>query len=78
MKASRAVTKRIKELCNEKGLSYYMLSYKAAVPLSTLMNIIDGGNTTISTLNRICNGLEVSLTQFFDVGYFNTCEQEDD
>ena len=78
MKASLAVTQRIKELCKEKGLSYYMLSYKAAVSMSTLMSIINGGNTTITTINRICNGLEISLTQFFNAQYFNNCEMEDD
>ena len=78
MKASKAVTQRIIELCKEKELSYYTLSYKSAVSMSTLMSIINGGNTTITTINRICNGLEISLTQFFNTDYFNTCEQEDD
>lgn len=78
MKASQVVAKRIKELCEENEISYYTLSYKAAISMSTLMHAVNGGNITIKTLNKLCNGLGISLTNFFDTEYFSTCEQEDD
>ena len=44
MKAQDMLVERINNLCKEKGLSYYTLSYRSAVPLTTLMHIIDSFN----------------------------------
>ena len=64
MNSSEAVIKRINDLCFEKRMSYYALAYRSAIPKSTLMNIMNGTNPTISTLNKICNGLEMNLMEF--------------
>ena len=76
MNSSEAVIKRINDLCLEKRMSYYALAYRAAIPKSTLMNIMKGTNPTISTLNKICNGLEMSLMEFFQDECFEYCEEE--
>ncbi len=76
MNSTEAVIKRINDLCFEKRMSYYALAYRAAIPKSTLMNIINGTNPTISTLNKICNGFEMSLKDFFQDEYFEFCEEE--
>jgi len=43
MKDKKVVVRRINELCAGQGIHYYTLSYRSAVPSSTLMNIIHGG-----------------------------------
>lgn len=63
---------RINQLCNERGLTYYTLSYKSGVPLSTLMHIMDGTvkNPGVFTLVRLCAGMRVTLSEFFDTEAF--------
>ena len=70
---------RIDELCKEKDLTYYTLAYKAAVPLSTLIHIIDGTtkNPGIFTIARLCVGLEVTLPEFFSTLEFSFIEDVD-
>lgn len=63
---------RIKSLCMEKGISYYALSYKSTVPLTTLLHIIDGTtkNPGIFTITKICEGLDVTVKDFLDIEDF--------
>ena len=63
---------RIDNLCREKNYTYYTLSYKASVPLSTLMHIMNGEskNPGFNTIIKICDGLEISLKDFFDTEEF--------
>ena len=70
------LSKQIKRLCREKGISYYELSYKSTVPLTTLMHIIDGEtkNPGLFTISKICGGLGISLKDFFDSKEFNEIE----
>lgn len=67
-KRQETLINRINMLCNEKNYSYYTLAYKAGMSLTTLMHIMDGSskNPGIFTIFKICNGLEVSLMEFFD------------
>ncbi len=59
-------------------MSVNALARSAAVPPSTLKNIVNGGsqNAGIVTLKKICDGLEISLYDFFDTDVFKTLEQE--
>lgn len=63
---------RIEQLCKEKGVSYYTLSYKATIPLTTLIHIMEGRtqNPGIFTIMKICEGLGVSMKEFFDCKEF--------
>lgn len=72
-KNQRILVERIEKLCREKNYSYYMLSYKSSVPLTTLIHIMDGTskNPGIYTIMKICDGLEVSLKEFFDTKEFD-------
>lgn len=56
------------------------LAYVAGMPPSTLKNIMQGNskNTGIVTIKMICDGLEVSLDDFFHCGLFRDLEQEID
>ena len=63
-----ALLHRIDTLCKEKGLTYYKLSYISGVPLSTVVNIQKGKskNPGILTIIKLCDGLGVSMKEFFD------------
>ncbi len=69
----KIIINRINELCKRHGYSYYILSDKSGVPLSTLMHLMDGSvkNPGIVTIVRICNGFGISMAEFFDTEAFN-------
>jgi len=63
-----AVGKRIKELCEERGITINKLAVQSNIPPSTLKNIIYGQveNTGVDTISKVCEGLGISIKQFFD------------
>ena len=73
-----AVKKRLLSLCFERNLSINKLAYASAVPPSTIKGIIYGEsqNPGIVTIKKLCDGLDISLTEFFDTDVFRTLEQE--
>lgn len=73
-----AVKNRIQELLEEKQMSIYKLSIEAAVPASTIKNILYGKskNAGIITLKMICDGFEITINEFFDTDTFKNLEQE--
>ncbi len=72
------VIHRIYELCDERRLSLMGLARASALPPSTIKNIINGAsqNPGIVTLKKICDGLDISLLEFFDTEAFQEIEQE--
>ena len=69
---------RIRELCTEHGITINKLGTISGVTQSTINNIMSGRNnsTTISTIKKLCDGLEISIVDFFDVDIFRNLEQE--
>lgn len=63
-----------------KNLNVSQLAYCAGMPPSTLKNVMNGNskNTGIVTIKIICDGLEISLEEFFQCGLFRVLEQEID
>lgn len=78
MKMHEAVAKRILELCKENKLTVNGLANLSAVPPSTLKNIIYGvsKNPGITTIKMLCDGLDMTIVEFFDCDIFNSLEQE--
>ena len=78
MTIGEAVRLRIIELCNQRNLTVNKLSGMCGLTQSTLNNIISGRNhsATISTIKKICDGLEMTIQQFFDHPIFENLEQE--
>jgi len=72
------VKNRLMVLMNEKDLSIHKLAMLSAVPPSTIKNILYGKskNPGIVTLKMLCDGLEISLIEFFDADEFHALEQE--
>ena len=57
---------RIEKLCEEKQLSRYRLAQKAGIAQSSLSTLLNRKSMpTIQTLEKICVGLDITLTQFF-------------
>ncbi len=78
MKIGEAVRLRILELCEEKRITVNRLSTLCGMTQSTLSNITSGRNqsTTVSTIKKICDGLEIGVGEFFSSKLFDRLEQE--
>ena len=78
MTIGNAVRYRLIELCDERNITLNKLSTMCGITQSTLNNIASGRNnsTTVSTIQKICDGLEIDLPQFFDSDLFRNLEQE--
>lgn len=62
------VLKRIEELLSSYGWSVYKLSREAKIPYSSLNNIfVRNTQPTIPTLMKICDGFQISLSEFFHI-----------
>lgn len=63
------VHKRLQQLLNERGWTEYRLSKKCGLSESTLANIFRRNTMpSITTLEAICNGFSITLSQFFAEG----------
>lgn len=70
--------KRIKELTEKRGWTMYQLSQAAGIPQSTLSNLFIRSNApSVSTLEKICDALGITLSEFFDVGKSKHQEEEE-
>ncbi|MHB1314283.1 MAG: helix-turn-helix domain-containing protein [Christensenellales bacterium] len=78
MNTRTAVANRILKLCSERNLVVHELARISAVPPSTLKNIINGEseNPGIVTIKKLCDGLEITLGEFFGTKEFDKLEQE--
>lgn len=78
MKMEEAVVNRIKRICGDGKISMNRLAYISGVAPSTVKNIMYGNseNTGVVTIAKICNGLEVSVRDFFNDDSFDELEQE--
>ena len=78
MTIKEAVKKRILELCTQRGITVNKLAVMSGITQSTLGNIVGGRNnsTTVSTVQKICDGLEICIIDFFNCETFSDIEQE--
>ncbi|WP_139193405.1 helix-turn-helix domain-containing protein [Angelakisella massiliensis] len=73
-----AVQARILELCRQRNISINKLSSLSGVTQSTVHNIVSGRNhsTTISTIKKLCDGLGITIEEFFHSQLFRQLDQE--
>ena len=78
MNIGEAVKLRILQLCEEKNISVNKLCTISGVTQSTVNNIVSGRNnsTTISTIKKLCDGLNIEVVDFFCSDLFHGLEQE--
>ena len=79
MNSRKKVANRIMKLCDERRLALNALANLSAVPPSTLKSIINGDskNPGIVTIKLLCDGLGISLYEFFDDEELKTREPEE-
>lgn len=57
---------RIQELCKQRGWTLYKLAKESDIAYSSLNNIfLRNTQPTIPTLEKICNGFGIKLSEFF-------------
>ncbi len=78
MNTITAIRNRILQLCGERNLTINKLATISAIPPTSLKNILYGksNNPKILTIKLICDGLDMTLAEFFDTKEFNSLEQE--
>ena len=72
------VRNRILSLCQQKNITINKLATESGVSPSTLKNILYGKskNPGVVTIKMLCDGLGISITEFFDTTEFRELEQE--
>lgn len=78
MKTTEAVRNRIFQLCQERNMTINRLATVSALPPSSIKNILYGKsqNPKLLTIKLICDGLDITLGQFFSTPEFDGLEQE--
>lgn len=73
-----AIRNRIQSLCAEHNITINKLATLSALPPSSIKNILYGKSIDpkILTIKKICDGLGVTLIDFFDSPEFAELEQE--
>ena len=78
MTVGEAVRQRIIQLCQERDISINKLSSLSGITQSTVNNIVSGRNNsaTVSTIKKLCDGLGITIDEFFHSDLFAGLEQE--
>ena len=78
MNAKEAVAKRIQMLCAEHDMAVNELANICGVSPSTIYSMLNekSKNPGIVSIQKICDGLEISVREFFDDAIFEGLEQE--
>lgn len=78
MSTVAAVRNRILQFCGEREISINRLATICALPPSSIKNILYGKsqNPKLITIKMICDGLEITLGEFFSTPEFDSLEQE--
>lgn len=78
MNTREAIANRIRQLCSERGITPNGLSNISAVPQATVKSILNGEsqNPGTVTIKKLCDGLEITLGEFFSTPEFDELEQE--
>lgn len=76
MKLQEAVAKRIIQYCKERGISPNKLCTMSGVIQSTVNSIFSGRskNPKLATIQCLCEGLGIKLSEFFDSELFDNLE----
>lgn len=78
MNTKKAVADRIIELCNQRNIAINALANMSGISPSTLYSVLNekSQNPGIVTIKKLCDGLDISLREFFDDDVFDDIEQE--
>ena len=67
MKLNEAISQRLNELLQAKGMTQYQLYMKSGLPKSTIGNVVNCtyDSVKLRVLHEICQGLGIGLNDFF-------------
>lgn len=76
MDAKQASAERIQELCRQRDLNINLLAKMSQISSSTIYSMLSGKsrNPGIITIQLICNGLGITVREFFDDPIFENLE----
>lgn len=78
MNTKEAVAKRIIDLCNQKSIAINALANNAGVSPSTVYSMLNekSQNPGVVSIKKLCDGMDITLREFFDSELFDDIEQE--
>ena len=78
MTVHEAVVQRLLQLCAHHNISVNHLCNISDIAPSTVHSFLHSKsqNTRIETIRKLCNGLNISLVDFFNSDLFDNLEQE--
>ena len=78
MNAKEAVAERIVQLCKERNIAINELANISGVAPSTIYSMLNtkSQNPGVVSIKKLCDGLEITLRDFFDSDLFVDLEQE--
>ena len=78
MRMKEAVVQRFQDLCRERGIKYNELATLSGVTPSTVYSMMDKRRRDVSvvTVKKLCDGLGISIPEFFNSAGFEDLEQE--
>lgn len=78
MTVKDAVVQRFAEICQSQGISLNELATRSGVTPSTVYSMMDvrRRELSITTIKKLCDGLDMTLSEFFSTKDFDTLEQE--
>lgn len=78
MQIKEAIVLKFKRLCQKEGIALNQLATRAGVTPSTVYSMVDETRKDLSvvTVKKLCDGLEISISDFFDDDLFRGLDQE--
>lgn len=78
MGIKEAVVLRIRELCEQNKIKFNTFANESGLTPSTVYSVLDEKRKDIGilVLKKICDGLNITITEFFDTDLFRNLEQE--
>ena len=78
MTVKDAVVCRFQQICDERGIKTNELANISGITPSTVYSMMDSNRRDLSiiTIKKLCDGLGMTLGEFFSTPEFNALEQE--
>ncbi len=73
-----AIVLRLQKICNKRQIKYNELATLSGVTPSTVYSLMSSSrrDMSVTTLKKLCDGLDITITDFFDDDMFRNIDQE--
>ena len=77
MDLQETIAARIRELCDERGITPNRVSKISGLPQATLKSILGGESRTPGTaaIKKLCDGFGITLGEFFSTAEFDALKE---